>query len=100
MIAQLKAEVQRLKDELAMATGQEYTGELTENEMDRYCENNKASSLLRNCRYVGVVAVGQRNTRFTRKANVLRVTPSSLPRSKMFFARTLVFSSRKNVVSR
>lgn len=35
MIAQLKAEVQRLKDELAMATGQEYTGELTENEMDR-----------------------------------------------------------------
>ena len=38
MIAQLKAEVQRLKDELAMATGQEYTGELTENEMDRYCK--------------------------------------------------------------
>lgn len=59
MIAQLKAEVQRLKDELAMATGQEYTGELTENEMDRYCENNKASSLLRNCRYDGVVVVNE-----------------------------------------
>lgn len=55
MIAQLKAEVQRLKDELAMATGQEYTGELTENEMDRYCENKKARILLKNCRYVGVV---------------------------------------------
>lgn len=37
LIAQLKAEVQRLKDELAMTTGQEYTGELTEDEMDRYC---------------------------------------------------------------
>ena len=36
LIAQLKAEVQRLKDELAMASGQEYTGELTEDEMDRY----------------------------------------------------------------
>lgn len=35
LIAQLKTEVQRLKDELAMATGQEYTGELTEDEMDR-----------------------------------------------------------------
>ena len=35
LIAQLKAEVQRLKDELAMASGQEYTGELTEDEMDR-----------------------------------------------------------------
>lgn len=35
LIAQLKAEVQRLKDELAMTTGQEYTGELTEDEMDR-----------------------------------------------------------------
>ena len=28
--------MQRLKDELAMATGQEYTGELTDDEMDRY----------------------------------------------------------------
>lgn len=37
LIAQLKAEVQRLKDELAMTIGQEYTGELTEDEMDRYC---------------------------------------------------------------
>lgn len=36
LIAQLKAEVQKLKDELAMASGQEYTGELTEDEMDRY----------------------------------------------------------------
>lgn len=35
LIAQLKAEVQRLKDELAMSTGQEYTGELTEDELDR-----------------------------------------------------------------
>lgn len=35
LIAQLKAEVQRLKDELVMASGQEYTGELTEDEMDR-----------------------------------------------------------------
>lgn len=35
LIAQLKAEVQRLKDELAMASGQEYTGELTVDEMDR-----------------------------------------------------------------
>ncbi|XP_073248269.1 kinesin-like protein KIF6 [Porites lutea] len=35
LIAQLKAEVQRLKDELAMTTGQEYTGDLTEDEMDR-----------------------------------------------------------------
>ena len=27
--------MQRLKDELAMSTGQEYTGELTEDELDR-----------------------------------------------------------------
>lgn len=54
MIAQLRAEVQRLKDELAMATGQEYTGELTEDEMDRlqqmvksYIEDADPEALLR-----------------------------------------------------
>ena len=36
MIAQLKKEIQRLKAELAMATGQEYAGELTEEELERY----------------------------------------------------------------
>ncbi|KAJ7369834.1 Kinesin- protein 6 [Desmophyllum pertusum] len=53
LIAQLKAEVQRLKDELAMATGQEYTGELTDDEMDRlrrmvksYIEDGDSDSAL------------------------------------------------------
>lgn len=44
MIAQLKAEVQRLKDELAMATGQEYTGDLTEDELDRYTEISQGAA--------------------------------------------------------
>ncbi|EDO32880.1 predicted protein [Nematostella vectensis] len=35
MIAQLKREIQQLKAELAMATGQEYTGQLDDNEYDR-----------------------------------------------------------------
>lgn len=53
LIAQLKAEVQRLKDELAMSTGQEYTGELTEDELDRlrrmvksYIEDSDPESFL------------------------------------------------------
>ena len=36
MIVQLKKEIQRLKADLAIATGQEYTGELTEDELERY----------------------------------------------------------------
>ena len=36
LITQLKAEVQRLKDEVAMVTGKKYTGELSDEEMDRY----------------------------------------------------------------
>lgn len=35
MIIKLKQEIQQLKDELAMSTGQEYRGELSEEEIER-----------------------------------------------------------------
>ncbi len=35
MVARLKREIQQLKDELAMASGQEYDGELTDEEKAR-----------------------------------------------------------------
>ena len=36
MIAQLKRDVQQLKAELAMATGQQYNDELTDEEIERF----------------------------------------------------------------
>lgn len=35
MIAKLKKEIQRLKDELALATGEQRTDELTEDDLER-----------------------------------------------------------------
>ena len=36
MIAKLKREIQQLKDELALATGEQYDSELTDEEKQRY----------------------------------------------------------------
>lgn len=53
MIIKLKQEIQQLKDELAISTGQEYRGELTNDEMERlkfmikaYIEDNDPEALL------------------------------------------------------
>ena len=40
MIAKLKREVQQLKDELALATGQQYESELTHEDKERYISCN------------------------------------------------------------
>ena len=45
MVARLKQQVQELKDELAMATGEERTDELTDEERAKYVTHTKRDSL-------------------------------------------------------